>query len=163
MNGILHSSSVASTELHCLLQKQEENTLLQGVIDYHGFEGKTVVLAAASPRTAAPGLPGPMGHRALLASEGVELGIRARSCAQECQGGSQLVWVSILKGNCWQEATAVAATQHPFNSHLRGCDLIRFPQRSTLCMNYSVSLFYPPRGTDDAPALSGEAITAVRE
>lgn len=146
---------------------QEEHTLLQGVIDYHGFEGKTVVLAAASPKTPAPGVPGPVGHRALLASQGVELGIRARCCAQECQGGSQLAWVSILKRNCGLAAgrrpTAVVAIQHPFNSLLRGCDLIRFPQRSTLCMNYSVSLFYSPRGADDAPALSGEAVTVVRE
>lgn len=137
------------------------------VIDYPGFEGKTVVLAAASPRTAAPGLPGPVGHRALLASQGVELGSRARSCAQECQGGRQPAWVSILKGSCGLAAgrrpTAVAAIQHPFNSRLRGCDSIRFPQRSTLCMNYSVSLFYAPRGTDDASALSGEAVTVVRE
>lgn len=29
---------------------------------------------------------------------GAALASRARSCAQECQGGSQPVWVSILKG-----------------------------------------------------------------
>lgn len=57
----------------------------------------------------------------------------------------------------------MAAIQHPFNSCLRGCDLIRFPQRSTLCMNYSVSLFYSPRGADDGPALSEEAVKIVRE
>lgn len=57
----------------------------------------------------------------------------------------------------------MAAIQHPFNSRLRECDFIRFPQRSTLCMNYSVSLFYSLRGTDDAPAPSGEAVAVVRE
>lgn len=71
------------------------------------------------------------------------------------------------EGNCGIAAgsrrTAVAAIQHPFNSRLRGSDLIRFPQRSTLCMNYSVSLFYSPRGADDAPALSEEAVKIVRE
>lgn len=56
----------------------------------------------------------------------------------------------------------MAAIQHPFSARLRGCDLIRFPRRPTLCMNYSVSLFHSARGTDDAPALSGEAVTVVR-
>lgn len=114
-NGISHSSSAASTELHRLLRQREEHTLLQGFIEYHGFERK-LVLAAANPRTAAPELPGPMGHKALQASQGVGLGSRARSCAQECQGGSQPAWVSILRGKCGIAAAAGPQQWLPFST-----------------------------------------------
>lgn len=88
---------------------------------------------------------------------GAELGSRAGEQpnpawldpgVQESRGESQQGRVTSPEASCG-------------NSLLRGCDLIRFLQRSAPCMNYSVSLFYFPRGTDDAPALSGEAVTVV--
>lgn len=146
---------------------QEEHTLLQGVIDYHGFEGKNCCPCCSQPKDTCSWSARTCGSQGSPGFSGSGTGDQSQVLCTGVPGWQPAGVVSILKRNCGLAAgrrpTAVAAIQHPFNSLLRGCDLIRFPQRSTLCMNYSVSLFYSPRGADDAPALSGEAVTVVRE
>lgn len=50
--------------------QEEEHAFLCGVMKQNSFVGKTEVLAAATPRTAVPELPGLMIHRGLLVSWG---------------------------------------------------------------------------------------------
>ena len=91
----------------------------------YSFVGKTEVLAAASPRTAAPECPGPIVHRGLLVSwgsgageqswnlSGWQWGTQRAAQVQESQGGSPQARVSTLEGSCGLAAgrrpTAVAA------------------------------------------------------
>lgn len=72
----------------------------------YGFVGKTEVLAAASPRTDAPKLPGPMVHRGLA-----ELGSRAVSCP----GGSRAPREEHCRRRCppWREAVGLLLAGDP--------------------------------------------------
>lgn len=147
-------SCTKSTEQRCPLRSERSTPSSEGLVKQHGFLGKTEAIAASQPEDSrsqaarshgSRGSPGFLGEQSWGAEPNpawLDPGM------QESRGDSQQGRVTSPEASCG-------------HSLLRGYDLIRFPQRSAPCMNYSVSLFYFPRGTDDAPALSGEAVTIV--
>lgn len=94
----------------------------------NGFVGKIEAPAAATPRTAAPELPGPLVHRSLLVSwgsraaeqiwilPGWQWGTHGGACVQESQGGIPQSRVSTLEEKCGLLLAGSPQQQLPFST-----------------------------------------------